>query len=108
MAQVKHPLKMSYAKKRRLLREHMVQMRVAEDLIEDAGLTDEYHAGVMAELGNVAFWLASDDGSGGLGENSDTEDPETALRRGTNNFDAKPLINKPALPQYKTFKTIKP
>ena len=55
MAQVKQ---MSYAKKRRLLREHMVQMRVMEDLIEDAGLMDEYHAGVMAELDNVPFWLA--------------------------------------------------
>ena len=44
---------MSYAKKRRLLRE-----RVMEDRIEDAGLTTEYHAGVMVELDNVPF-LAS-------------------------------------------------
>ena len=71
----------SYAKKRRFLREHRVQMRVMEDLIEDNGLTEEYHAEVMVELDNAPFWLGFDDGPGGMDESSDTEDPETILRR---------------------------
>ena len=68
-------------KKLFFLRERRVQMRVMEDLIEDNGLTDDYHAEVMVELDNTPFWLGFDDGPGGLDESSDTEDPETILRR---------------------------
>ena len=71
----------AYAKKRRFLRDHRVQMRVMEDVLEFNGLTTEYHAEVMVEMDNVPFWLGFDDGPGGVGESSDTEDPETILRR---------------------------
>ena len=70
----------SYAKKRRLLREHRVQMRIMEDLIEEAGLYTELREEMLVEVGNVPFWLGFDDGPGGMDEASDTEDPETALR----------------------------
>ena len=71
----------SYAKKRRFLRDHRVQMRVMEDVIEYNGLTEEYHAEVMVEMDNVPFWLGFDDGPGGMDESSDTEGPETIQRR---------------------------
>ena len=71
----------SYAKKRRFLRDHRVQMRVMEDILVYNGLTEEYHAEVMVEMDNVPFWLGFDDGPGGMDESSDTEDPETILRR---------------------------
>ena len=56
-------------------------MRVIEDVIEYNGLTEEYHAEVMVEMDNVPFWLGFDDGPGGMDESSDTEGPETVLRR---------------------------
>ena len=69
-----------YAKKRRFLREHRVQMRVMQDLLDEAGLIEEYHAEVMVELDNAPYWLGFDDGPGGMDEQSDEEDPEVALR----------------------------
>ena len=72
----------SYAKKRCFFREHKVQMRVMEDLLDEDGLTEEYHAEVMVELDNTPFWLGFDDGPGSMDESSDTEDPETFLRSG--------------------------
>ena len=68
-------------KKRRFLRDHGVQMRVMEDVLEHHGLIEEYHAEVMAEMDNVPFWLGCDDGPGGMGESSDTEEPEAAMLR---------------------------
>ena len=70
-----------YAKKRRFLRDHRVQMRVMEDVLEHHGLTEEYHAEVMDEMGNAPFWLGFDDGPGGMDESSDTEEPEAAMLR---------------------------
>ena len=71
-----------YARKRRCLREHRVQMRVMQDILDEAGLIEEYHAEVMVELDNAPFWLGFDDGPGGMDEESDDEeDPEVALRR---------------------------
>ena len=69
-----------YARKRRCLREHRVQMRVMQDLLDEAGLIEEYHAEVMVELDNAPYWLGFDDGPGGMDEQSDEEDPEVALR----------------------------
>ena len=69
-----------YAEKRRFLREHRVQMRVMQDLLDEAGLIEEYHAEVMVELDNAPYWLGFDDGPGGMDEQSDEEDPEVALR----------------------------
>ena len=62
----------SYAKKRRLLRDHRVQMRVMEDLLHDAGLEEDYNTEVMLELGNAPFYLGFDDGPGGMDESSAT------------------------------------
>ena len=69
-----------YARKRRCLREHRVQMRVMEDILDEAGLIEEYHAEAMVELDNAPFWLGFDDGPGGMDEQSDEEDPDAALR----------------------------
>ena len=38
-----------YAKKRRFLWDHRVQMRVMEDVLEHHGLTEEYHAEAMVQ-----------------------------------------------------------
>ena len=70
-----------YARKRRCLREHRVQMRVMEDIVDEVGLIEEYHAEVMVELDNAPYWLGFDDAPGGMDEESDGEDPEVALRR---------------------------
>ena len=69
-----------YAEKRRFLREHRVQMRVMQDLLDEAGLIEDYHAEVMVELDHGPYWLGFDDGPGGMDEQSDEEDPEVALR----------------------------
>ena len=68
-----------YAKKRRFLRDHRVQMRVMEDVLEHHGLTEEYRAEVMDEMNNVPFWLGFDVGPGGMDETSDTEEPGAAV-----------------------------
>ena len=70
-----------YAKKRRFLRDHRVQMRVMEDVLEHHGLTEEYHAEVMDEMDNAPFWLGFDDGPGGMDESSDTEEPDATMLR---------------------------
>ena len=70
-----------YAKKRRFLRDHRVQMRVMEDVLEHHGLTEEYHAEVMDEMDNMPFWLGFDIGPGGMDELSDTEEPGAAMVR---------------------------
>ena len=64
-----------YAKKRRFLRDHRVQMRVMEDVLEHHGLTEECHAEIVDEMNNAPFWLGFDDGPGGMDETSDTEEP---------------------------------
>ena len=71
----------SYAKKRRLLREHRVHMRIMETMIHEAGLQSELEDEVLLATGNDPFWLGLDDDPGGMDEASDTEDPEPDLRR---------------------------
>ena len=71
----------SFAKKRRLLREHRAQMRVMEGLIEQNNLTDEYEVEVEVELETGPFWLGYDSGPDGMGEESECEDPDAALHR---------------------------
>ena len=68
-----------YAKKRRFLRDHRVQMRVMEDVLEHHGLTEECHAEIMDEMDNTPFWLGFDNGPGGMDETSDTEEPGAAV-----------------------------
>ena len=70
-----------YAKKRRLLRAHRIQMRIMDDLIDDNDLHDELEERMVEETGNTGFWLGYDDGSEGLDESSDKEDPEKTLRK---------------------------
>ena len=70
-----------YAKKRRLLRAHRIQMRIMEDLIDDNELQDELEDRMVEETGNTGFWLGYDDDSEGLDESSDKEDPEKTLRK---------------------------
>jgi len=67
-----------YAKKRRLLRAHRVEMRVMMDLIEDVGLEETLDAMMIDETGNVNFAL---DLHSEMDEESDQEDPEVALRQ---------------------------
>ena len=66
----------AYAKKRRWLRAHRAEMRVASDLIADNGQA-ELEDRMIRETGNTAFWLGSDDE---LDEPSDADDPEEELR----------------------------
>ena len=67
-----------YAKKRRLLRSHRVNMRVMDDVIHENGLGEELEDRLVEQTGNANFWLASD--SENLDEPSDAEDPEEQLR----------------------------
>ena len=57
-------------------------MRIMEDLIDDNELQDELEDRMVEETGNTGFWLGYDDGSEGLDESSDKEDPEKTLRKG--------------------------
>ena len=67
----------AYAKKRRLLRAHREEMRIALDLLIEHGLEAEYESRLIAETGNTGFCLAYVED---LDEPSDVEDPEAALR----------------------------
>ena len=67
----------AYAKKRRLLRAHREEMRIAQDLLIERGLEAEFESRLIAETGNTGFCLAY---SEVLDEASDVEDPEAALR----------------------------
>ena len=66
-----------YSKRRRLLREHRVKMRIMDDVITDHGLEDELEDRLMWETGNSNFFLGID---AGMDEPSDAEDPEQQLR----------------------------
>ena len=66
----------AYSKKRRLLREHREQLRVAEEVLEENDLDDEY-AECAAEEIDGPYSLAHMDF---MDEGSDAEDPEAALR----------------------------
>ena len=67
----------AYAKKRRWLRAHREELRIARDLIAERGLEAELENRLIRETGNTAFWLGSDDE---LDEPSDADDPEEKLR----------------------------
>ena len=67
----------AYAKKRRWLRAHRDELRIARDLLAERGLDAELETRLIAETGNTGFWLGFDDE---LDEPSDVEDPEAALR----------------------------
>ena len=71
----------SYAKKRRFLREHRVQMRIMEDMIDEAGLYSELRDEMLLAMGKVPFWFVVGGELGGVGEAADTEDPEAVLRQ---------------------------
>jgi hypothetical protein len=73
-----------YAKKRRLLCEHRVQMRIMQDVIDDHGLDSECEDAIIAETGNTGFWLQHDTEAGGVDEGSDCEDPEAAAKHEAN------------------------
>ena len=67
----------NYAKKRRLLRDHRINMRVMDDVIFENGLQEELEDRLVRETGNVNFFLDQD---ASLDEPSDTKDPEDKLR----------------------------
>ena len=67
----------SYARKRRLLRDHRACMRAMEELIDQHGLSDELDDLLIERTGNTNFWLGDDSF---LDEPSDAEDPEETLR----------------------------
>ena len=66
----------AYSKKRRLLREHREQLRIAEDILEENDLHEEY-AERAAEETDGPDSLAHLDF---MDEGSDAEDPEAELR----------------------------
>ena len=66
-----------YAKKRRLLREHRVNMRVMDDVILENGLDEELKDRLVRETGNTNLFLGMDVN---LDEPSDADDPEEELR----------------------------
>ena len=67
----------AYAKKRRWLREHRVEMRIMTDLVEEEGLEHELNERILAGTGNNGFWLGY--GPHDLDSDED-EDPEKKLR----------------------------
>ena len=67
----------AYAIKRRLLRQHRVQMRVVEDVLRQHGLEDGAEDAVMLETGKNSFYLGTDSE---MDEASDVSDPEQELR----------------------------
>ena len=71
----------SYAKTRRLLREHRAQMRVMEDVLEQNNLTFEYEVEVQVELDQSVVWLGYDAGPDGMDEGSECEEPYAELHR---------------------------
>ena len=71
----------SYAKKRRLLREHRAQMRIMEDVLEQHNLTEEYELEVQVETEQSTFWLGYDTGVDGMDEGSECEEPYAELHR---------------------------
>ena len=71
----------SYAKKRRLLREHRAQMRVMEDVLEQHNLTEAYELEVQVETDQSVFWLGYDTGPDGMDEGSECEEPYAELCR---------------------------
>ena len=62
-----------YAKKRRWLRGHRVNMRVMDDLIFQHGLSEELDDVLIQQTGNTNWFLGLD---AHLDETSDAEDPE--------------------------------
>ena len=67
----------AYAIKRRLLRQHRVQMRVMDDVIRQHRLEDDAEDAVVEETGNTGFYLGTDSE---MDEASDVSDPEQELR----------------------------
>ena len=66
-----------YAKRRRWLRGHRVNMRIMDDLLFDNGLDEELEDRLLQETGNTNFFLGLD---AHLDEASDAEDPEQEQR----------------------------
>ena len=66
-----------YAIKRRLLREHRVQMRVMDNVIRQHKLEDDAQDAMVEETGNAGFYLGTDSE---MDEESDVSDPEQELR----------------------------
>ena len=64
-----------YARKRRLLRQHRVNMRIMDEVISQNGLEEELDDELEQVTGNSNFWL----GECSMDEDSDAEDPERAL-----------------------------
>ena len=62
-----------YAKKRRWLRAHRVELRVVRGLIEEEELEDELEERMFDVTGDAGFWLGDD--PEGMDEASDCEDP---------------------------------
>ena len=72
-----------YAKKRRLLRDNRIKMRIMEDILVENGLEEELDHRLIEETGNTNCFLGLD---AFLDESSDTEDPEHQLRATVNNL----------------------
>ena len=68
-----------YAKKRRQLRSHRVEMRVMENLIKEEDLEEEMLDRICDETGKATSWFLGHSDS--MDESSDQEDPEAALRQ---------------------------
>ena len=63
------------------MRNHRRNVHVMDDLICDHNLHDELEDRLIEETRDTNFWLGEDSGQDGVDEDSDQEDPETALRQ---------------------------
>ena len=67
----------TYAYLRRMLRAHRVELRLARDLLDDHGLSDEFQDLVVQETGNNSYWLGFQPHVDGP---DSAPDPEVALQ----------------------------
>ena len=67
----------TYAYLRRMLRAHRVELRIAVDLLEDHGLSDDFQDLVEQETGNSPHWLGI---CPHMDEPDSAPDPEVALQ----------------------------
>ena len=67
-----------FSKKRRLLRNHRMNMRIMQEVIDGHGLASTLEERLIDETGNNNFWLGEDSD---MDADSDQEDPEAVAKQ---------------------------